>query len=263
MDTPTQGATPPAAEPGQPGQQQPQQPQATPGAATPPTQPAQASPSAEELGRQLAELKEQNRIATESARHWQSQADRERQRTQALAGVTPQADPLAEDIKFFTAQGYEEKDARMLVEFTNRKVAGLTQQNQSLQQSMQASSAIGGIIQQAANDKDYAPLFADPEIANAVHQEMQRCALSGQANMVTPDYAKAVAEGAYASLRRPWLQNPGTTQQATQQQPMGFLPFNGPMPGYSPAGLQQQAPQRPPGAEIHDREIAERFGIKP
>lgn len=241
---------------GQPLGQPPLQP--TPG--TPPT--PQDNPQLAELQQKLASLEAEARKSADSAKFYQSNYDRAQQQLKAVVGAQPQADPNAEDVKFFMSQGYEEKDARVFVEFTNRKMAGITQQNNALQQSLRATSSTGQVLQAAASDRDYAPLFADPEIANAVIQELQRCAINGQADYVTEQYAKSFAEQMYASLRRPWLVN---QQPAAQQQqaPRGFGGFNGPMPGFSPAAVQQQQAVRPPGAEIHDQAIQERFGIKP
>jgi hypothetical protein len=198
-------------------------------------------PSIEELQKQIQERDEKLRVTSESARHWQSQADRFKQ---VALGSQPQVDPLAEDIKFFTAQGYDEKDARSLVEFTNRKVSGLQQQNQNLQNSLQASSMIGQILQSAAQDKDYIPLFNDPDIAFSVNQELQRVALlPGQkdANQLV-EYAKAYAETVYTTKHKPWLQPNQSAQQPQAPQQRPFLGFNGNLqPGYTPVAAQPKA----------------------
>jgi hypothetical protein len=270
MDTTQQGTAQQAAQTGPTGEQQAaQQTQATQAAqqtqAADTTQQAQASPQAEELQRQLTELKEQNRIANESQRHWQSQADRFKAQAQGLLGVQPQADPLAEDVKFWLQRGYPEKEARDMVEFTHQKLSGIQQQNQQLQQTIQATTAVGQAFQMAAGDKDYGALFGDPEIANQVHQELQRCALGGQGNFVTPEYAKEIAALAYTHKSKPWLAQTGTaiqpTQQVQQRQPSPIFNFMGPQgANYAPA-IQTAKPVNP-AVQAVGQDILSHFGIK-
>lgn len=150
-------------------------------------------------------------------------------------GVQPEPDPLAEDVKYWVGQGYDEKEARIMVDYVARKTQPLMQQLQAAQQTLQATTQTGQVLQAAANDPEYAALFDDPKIANAVQQEMQRCALNGQASLVTPEYAKAVAESAWAATYKPWKQG-GTSQQQPMQQTHNFPPFMGPQPtGFRPA----------------------------
>lgn len=265
MDTTTQGTATAADQTATSGDQattqQTQATQATTTAAT--TQQAQTSPSVEELQRQLSEREEKLRLATESARHWQSAADKERQRVQALAGTQPQVDPLEAKVKALVAQNYNESDARLILGLIHSETAPLIQQNQQLQQTLQATSITNQVINTAASDKDYTPLFADPEIAMQVDQELRRCALQGQGNMVNPEYAKAFAETIWVSKNKPWLQQGQATQQTqTQQRPsLPNFQFMGPVGAqYSPPVV----PVKPisPGAQAVGAEIKQHFGLK-
>jgi hypothetical protein len=271
MSTPAAGIPSGEGQP-QPGNPQPTgqpQGQQTPPPTPPANQPGEPQPNLPdnpqlaELQQKLAKVEEDARKAQESARFYQGNYDRAQQQLKAVVGAQPQADPLAEDIKFFVTQGYNEQDARALVEFTNRKVSGLQQQNQNLQNSLQASSMIGQILQSAAQDKDYIPLFNDPDIAFSVNQELQRVALlPGQkdANQLV-EYAKAFAETVYTTKHRPWLQPNQPPQQPQPSQQRPFLGFNGNLqPGYTPVAQQQKASD--PTVDALALKMAQHTGLK-
>ncbi len=244
----------------QPTQQTPQQ----PNPAAPASQPQTPAVSVEELQRQIAERDEKLRLATESSRHWQSQADRYKAQTQALTGVQPQQDPLAEDVKFFVSQGYDEKDARIFAEFTNRKVSALAQQNQTLQQSLQATNRTGQLMQSLIADQQLGPMFADQEVQSQVHQMLQQAAISGQHDLVNPGYAVELAKLAWADKHKPWAPQTQQPQAQPQAQPLPTnFQFLGPQPtGLRPAPAQSQAKPNNPFADQLAQQMAQYTGIQ-
>lgn len=189
----------------------------------------------------------------------QAERDRTQARLQALAGVQPPVDPLAEDVAFLTSKGYEAQQARDMAEFMNRKIQPLAQRNHQLEAQMQGSA----MAQQAYTDAVNAnpALFADPKIAETTWRALNQAAMQGDPRYVTAQYAEAVAAQEYALQHKPWA-NPNTPPPPVPMpgylpRPMAPLGFNGPGSQYSP-----QPPQAPPSDPNVDRvadEMAKRW----
>jgi hypothetical protein len=155
------------------------QPQGTP----PPAQaepPKQDNPQFAELQQKYATLEAEAKKRDEAARFYQSQFDKAQHQLRAVVGAQPQQDPHAEDIKFWVGRGYGEKEARDMVEYTASKIGGMQQQLQQAQQTIQATSAVGEVLQAAAMDPRFAPLFSDPDVQRQVHQFSMRRSMANE-----------------------------------------------------------------------------------
>jgi len=238
------------AEPTGQTQQQPPNP-ATPQPAPSPAAPATPSPEIAKLQQELDQYKN-------SARHFQSEKDRLAAQLQAVTGATPKADPLADDVKYFTAQGYEEKDARHLAGFINQKLQPLQQQNQQLQSALHGQSQVQRVMEEAAAKEP--GLFNDPAIYRATYESLNQIAMSGDSRYMNPDYAINFGAGEWSVRNKPWAQQ----QQAPPPQqfrPAGSMSFAGPQGGYVPHQPPQQLSD--PAVDAMTLRMAQRAGINP
>lgn len=261
MSTPNAEIPAPASQPSgdlqQPGQL-PNTPVAQPNQPSP-TQPASPQAPAAPPNAEIETLRKELERERNAARHFQSNFDRAQQQIQALSGVAPRQDPLAEDVAFLKQKGYPEENARDIAEFMNRKLEPLQQHNMQLQASMRGTIT----AQQAYQDAAAADpgLFADPKIGQAAWESLNAAAQAGRLEYITPGYAKHVAATAYAMEKQPWNQAP---QQPPAPQPMqGFRPaglppisFGGPPSGYPPQHFQQQ----PTGPSAEANKLAAEMG---
>lgn len=226
--------------------------------ATPATQPAVKPPTVEELQTQLAEANKKLTQAETSAKHFQSQFDQMRARTQAAIqpAQTP-TDPLAPFVKELTDQGYNEQDARVIVNLTNRMVAPLQQQLQTAQSTVQGFTQIDAVLEQAvtANPK----LFADQRVIQHTRNELIAAARAGQVDYLTPEYAAVCGQMGWAQTFKPWDATPN--QQVTTTVPPGVRPlsFQGPQPGFTPAAPTTK-PENPLTAQ-YEKQMRDYTGI--
>jgi len=209
-------------------------------------QPKQENPQLAELQQKLATLEAEAKKNAESARFYQSNFDKAQQQLRAVVGAQqPQADPVAEDVKYWVGQGYDEKDARAMVDYVNRKTQPLMQQLHAAQQTLQATTQTSHVLQSAMADPGYGMLFADTDVQTQVHQALQQAALSGQPELVNPAYAVEIAKLAYMDKHKPWaVQQPGQPSQPTQH--FNFPGLLGPQStGFRPAPAVQSKPTNP------------------
>lgn len=227
------------------------QPQLSPAQTPPPSGEQQPqTPSVEDLQRQLADARQyETRFKDTQQAYTQSQQElqRLRQVAGALTGQAIQApsDPLAGDVKFFTDQGYAEKDARSLATYMNQKLAPIQQQQQQFyqatQQQMQASQLLGNMAQQNPT------LFPTQQVYDQVSEMVSNFARQG--GQLSPEFIEDAAAVANYRYRK------GLPQQATPQQ----LPpqvFAGGMirtsPGYAPQAQPQNQAMTPEQSAAND-----------
>jgi hypothetical protein len=264
MDTQQQGTATAAAQTGTTGEQAAtQQTQATQAAtetAATITQ-AQTSPSVEELQRQLADQTEKLRLTNESARHWQSQADKERLRVQALAGTQTQVDPVAEKAKQYAKQfNLNEEDTRNILGILQSEIQPITQRNQQLEAAFTGTSQVPQVMQSLQSDPVYGRFLADPDVLNGLYQSLQEVAMQGQTKFVNAEYGREVIKG-LAFEKFVLAQNGAQAQQTTAQPLRAFLGFNGNLqPGYTPIAAQPKASD--PTVDLLAQKMAQHMGHK-
>lgn len=274
MDQQAQGATPPVAEPGngqQPAQQtqnapaaQPNQP-GQPGAPTQTPNPTAGTgkqqPSVEDLQRQVNEQNERIRVATESARHWQSQADRLRQ---FALGSVPQVDPIAAKAKAYAQQfGVNEEDAKIFLGMMQAEIQPIAQRAQLAEAALHGTTQVGTIMQTVASDAQFGRFMQDPEVYQGVQNMLQQAALAGQREYLNPDYAKDAARIlAFDKYLLAGNAQPGAQPQATPQaQPQAFSAgMFGPQNGYRPAPAMTK--QVSPEVQHFNEEIRAHYGLR-
>lgn len=243
-------------------QQQPPNPAASPANPTDPkpTTAAANQPPAD-WQQQIQKAQEDARKAQESARYFQANYDRSTQQLQALAGAQPKADPMAEDVQFFVKQGYNEADARAFVEYTNRKVQPLMQQNQQLHAALNGTSQVNHIMQSVASDAQYGRFMQDSEVYQGVQNILSQTALQGQRDLLSnPDYVKDIIRTVAFDKYALNSGAPNGTQAQPTMQPPQFNGFNGPTGQYRPAPAQP-VKQANPLAEQYARQMSEYTGI--
>jgi len=251
------GTTPNAeTQTGQQAAQQTQQ-QQTPNTAQ--THTAQAQPSVEELAKQVEAYKQQLEVAQNSARYHQSQADKLRTGVLAATGTQQPVDPLAEDVKFFTDDGYPEADARKMAAFVDRKMKPVITRLESANATIRATTQVDAVLQAAYVSEP--ELLSIPEIAEYARKELQAAALAGQGGYITPEYAIACAAQAWAEKNKPWKQSAQIQQPAPQTirgpQTIGFLPGQ---QGFTPAG-QPATPTISPEVAALTKQMADYMNI--
>ncbi len=240
--------------------------QPAPGATQDQTQSAAAASNpSQELERLQAEL------ATERTRSQnldnlnrtvQARNDQVTNQLRAVTGATPQVDPLADDINYFTKGGLNPDDAKLVAGFVHQKVSKLEQQYQQQAQAMQASSQVQSVYDTAARQNPQ--LFADQNYARAAWNALQQAAIN-QPQYVTPEYAEAVAKQEWADAY--WKsQQPNAPLQTQQFQPapiqhQNIPSFNGPSGGFTPALANQPKAVSPLVAKFNE-DIKARFGTK-
>lgn len=220
----------------------------------------QQSPTAE----QIAQWQQEAQRATQlDANYKQLQAEytRTRQAMVALTGNAtgqPQQDPLKPHIDNLVSKGYEEKDARAIVEAQYSMVQPLMQQNQQLHAAIQGNAMVGDVLRDSWGKAPQ--LFSDHQILQSVEQVLRAEAMRG--NPITVEYAIDLALVADGRKRMAG----GQQHQTPPQQPPQHLGnqfgwasgFGGPQ--------QPQAPQQPqlsPDALAQQAAIRERYNLTP
>lgn len=239
--------------------EQPQQPPQNPAAPQPANPPAAPTPPPAQQTVDVAALQRKLEQTEQSMRHFQSQFSQERNKVQALTGAQPQVDPIAERAARLTQAGIDKDDAVILARAFQTELAPLQQQNQQFQAALQGNIAVDQVMQAASQQAQGA--FQHPLIAQQVYENLRQVALSGDHRYLTPEYAIYFADGLLGQMYRTGQLNGAPAAPAQQPAPRPMGGWNGPMAGYSP--VPPATPPRPLGADAYDREIAERFGIKP
>ncbi len=227
---------------------------------TPPAAPSNPSPELATLQAELAAERTRAQNLENLARINQSRADQAANQIRALTQQAPQVDPLAADVAFFTKGGLAPEDAKLVASFVNDKVSGIRQQYEQQHQTLQATQHVNTAFQTAfgANQQ----LFADPAIQQQAHRALQEAAFHNP-NLVTPEYAVAVARQAWADAyweKQNGVANPNVNPPAPVYQ--NIPSFMGPTGGYTPAAPAKQQPVSPMAAGF-DAELNKHFGIKP
>lgn len=237
-----------------PTPEQPLQAVPTPAPVAIPAAPAATTPPPE-----VAALQQQLEQANKAARHYQSQFSQARNQLQAVTGVTPQADPYAEDIAYLKSKGYTEDNARDMAEFMGRKLQPFQQRIQQQEQIIRGSAQVEAVMQ-AAMQKD-PTLFQDEQIYRQTFENLRQTALSGDTTYLNPDYAISYGEGVWGSIhRRAQMQPPNTPSPAAPAFTPRPMNFGGPPPGYTPAAPNTRVPD--PEVQRYNDEIRNHFGLK-
>lgn len=239
----SQDPTAPTEQPPQGNPAEPQQgaPQVEPTATPPPPE-----PSVQELQQALAQREQALNQQQEQYRHLQADYTRKAQALAHLTGggvLQPAAppDPLAQDIHYWTEQGYNPKDARAMAQYVNGKIAPIQQQLSQQLQSVQYAGQVDVTLRDAWGK--YPQVFSDPAVSNRVDQELRYFASQGgqpteQMALQIAFIAKGEADLARAAqpnaappvqpnfmANGTWGPRPGYAQPApTKPQPVQFAP---------------------------------------
>lgn len=208
-----------------------------------------------EVQAQLATLQRERDELEKQARYHQSRADQEANRVRALAGVQPQADPVAPYLKPYLDRGIAEEDAKFLAQRdyqTDQRFA-------ALQGSITASQQIPLVMQQVYANAPH--LFQNPKIQSAMEASLRQAAANGQAELVNAEYAFNI--GAIEYVRGMGQQQ---QQVAQVQQTPQFASQFGPISGFSQSPtVQPQKAQIPAhiqaAKDAEAQALAARFGF--
>lgn len=244
------GTPQPSEQPGN-GTQTPEQ------AAVNPGQQSQAAPpTIEQLQAQLQQEQSARQQQDQSYRALQADYTRKAQALAQLAGsqAPPQAppDPIAPYVQKIVAQGYSEKDARVIAqsqyEMTQSMVAPLQQQIQQGYQQTQQLTQVDNLLNGAYREDP--TVFPDQKVYDQVRQAAIN--YTQQGGQLDSRMIRSIANDAayWARQGQPLQQQP--PPQAMQ--PLGFQPFrNGQnivTPGYQPPMQQGNAPLTGAAAEV-------------
>ncbi len=187
------------------------------GTTQPNSQPQQTStPEASKLQELETQLQaERNRAQNleQLARTQQSRADQATARMQALAGVVPKQDPLAQDVEYFVKNGINADDARLFAGFVNQKMGAVQQQYQQQTQALQATTMVSDVLNNAYQQD---PSLFSEQIYSEVQSQLRQDALQGNSQFMNPEYALDLAAIAQSRAARA---NRGNPQAQQYQQP--------------------------------------------
>lgn len=226
----------------------------------------QAEPNNPVANNQLQELETQlNAERTRAqnleqlARQQQSRASHFEKQVQALAGTTPQADPIKAKAEAYAKKhGLNIEDAGAIISILREEMAPLMEANQRQQSAMQATTLIGDVLN-AAYQQD--PSLFSEQVYAEVQQQLRQEALQG-ANYITPEYALDHAAIIQSRIARAGRANPSHQMAPPIQPQRQSIPsFVGPPGGFTPAAHTQQKPINPLSAQF-DKDIAARYGTK-
>ncbi len=171
----------------------------------------------QELETQLQAERTRAQNLEQLARQQQSRADQYRQQVQALAGTTPQADPLESKAAAYAAKfGFDKGDTKGLLQMIREEFAPIQQQYEQQANALQATTIVNDVLAQA-----YA---ADPSLFteqsySAVQAQLRHDALQG-GKFMNVDYALDLAAIEASRARRA---NPNTPQfQQPQARPQQY-----------------------------------------
>lgn len=210
----------------------------------------------QELESQLQAERTRAQNLEQLARQQQSRADQYRQQVQALAGTTPQADPLEAKAASYASQfNLNKEDAKAVLAMVRAEFAPIQQQYQQQTQALQATTMVNDVMQQAYSQDP--SLFPSDQVYAAVQAQVREMALQGNAQYVNPDYVLDVAAIEAARLARANRANPSANQPISvrpQQYPQAHqqsIPsMMGQGSGFRPAMPQ---PQQRPNAPLVDK----------
>lgn len=189
---------------------------------------------------QIAEIQQRNVEAQRKITEQGQQLAQIKAQRDALAGVQapqPQADPIAPIIADLVSDGMHPDDAKVMAKGIYRATAPYREQLQQQQTSIQATSMVGTVMQQAWTEMPQ--LFAaDPQIGQRVEQMVRHNAITG-AGPVDKDFALAIAKIEWADRQ---LAAQGGQQPPPPQQPPSFQSMYAPPPGFTPPAPVTSAP---------------------
>jgi len=180
------------------------------------SQPQASNPDTrfQELEQSLATERTRSQNLEQLARQQQSRADQATARMQALAGIQPKADPLADDIKRFTDKGIAPEDARLFAGFVQEKVSQVEQKYQQQSAALQATQYVEDAIGFVGNK--YSSYFQDQSVVNEIRNTLRQDALQGRSDLINnEDY---ILDLAFMANGRRQMQAAANPTQHRQQQ---------------------------------------------
>lgn len=222
------------------------------------TTPQAQSPTPEQIAQWQTEAQRASQLE-QNYKALQAEFTRTRQAMVALTGNASgqvQQDPLKPHVDSLVSRGYDEKDARAIVEAQYSMVQPLIQQNQQLQAAIQGNAIVGDVLREGWSKAPQ--LFADAQILQSVEQVLRQEALRG--NPINAEYALDLAFVAEGRKRLS-----GQQQQATQvqQAPVSIGGQFNWASGFSGPPQQQAQQKQPlsPEAQAELDAVRQRYGL--